>query len=509
MSEKQNFCLENIINDLNGFGRYQKFSLMLLCVPVIFSSYVTFAYFFTTGIPNYRCRISECDNGTALEYISECVKSAIPFENGYPTYCTRYGVTNNVLGSNNISFSIEKIIRCENDLVFPDKHTTLVNDFQIYCPNNQWKLTTVGTINAIGQSIGAPIMGFISDRYGRKIALVVLPTLTSIFGIIQSFSTSLEFYYITEFVFALVGSTTFSIAFILIVEITGTSYKLFSIAVCCIAYAIGEIVVGITAWYFTTWQLFLRVLYMPGLVMIFYWWLIPESIECKKTKPGILDQGYYGSYQTASYGSRVIGNVFTRKNAEVLNNDNKPDSIINILMNRTIFWRLINCSIIMFLTLFLYTGLSINSSSISDNKYLAFIFAASIEIPAYITCSIILSYLGFKRTLTIASLAAGILCISLYFIPEGIPKLIIFILGKFMITLTYQTCYVFVTELFPITIRNLSLGICFGVGNFGNMVSPQTLLLALIWHPLPMIVFGLCAILISFLSILLPNKMHK
>lgn len=36
---------------------------------------------------------------------------------------------------------------------------------------------------------------------------------------------------------------------------------------------------GITAWYFTTWQLMLRALYMPGLVMIYYWWLVPESIE--------------------------------------------------------------------------------------------------------------------------------------------------------------------------------------------------------------------------------------
>lgn len=32
------------------------------------------------------------------------------------------------------------------------------------CDENKWKLSMVGTINSIGQLIGIPISGFISDK---------------------------------------------------------------------------------------------------------------------------------------------------------------------------------------------------------------------------------------------------------------------------------------------------------------------------------------------------------
>lgn len=32
------------------------------------------------------------------------------------------------------------------------------------CDDNKWKLTLVGTVNSIGQFIGIPLAGFISDK---------------------------------------------------------------------------------------------------------------------------------------------------------------------------------------------------------------------------------------------------------------------------------------------------------------------------------------------------------
>lgn len=70
------------------------------------------------------------------EYIPEWLDKAAPFKNGFPKYCSRYELINETLMDNysNVScpvnkFSKEKIIECEiEDLVFPDRHTTIAND---------------------------------------------------------------------------------------------------------------------------------------------------------------------------------------------------------------------------------------------------------------------------------------------------------------------------------------------------------------------------------------------
>jgi MFS transporter, OCT family, solute carrier family 22 (organic cation transporter), member 4/5 len=39
------------------------------------------------------------------------------------------------------------------------------------CPENEWKLALVGTLNSFGVLIGLPVSGFISDRYIAKVEI--------------------------------------------------------------------------------------------------------------------------------------------------------------------------------------------------------------------------------------------------------------------------------------------------------------------------------------------------
>lgn len=47
----------------------------------------------------------------------------------------------------------------------------------------------------------------------------------------------------------------------------------------CSAYAIGEAFVGIVALYVLSWRRLLQYLYGPGLILIVYYWIAPESVR--------------------------------------------------------------------------------------------------------------------------------------------------------------------------------------------------------------------------------------
>jgi uncharacterized membrane protein len=70
-------------------------------------------------------------------------------------------------------------------------------------------------------------------------------------------------------------------------------------------------------------------------------------------------------------------------------------------------------------------------------------------------------------------------------------KLIVFLAGKFAITIAFTVIYVFTAELFPTELRHSMLGTCSMVGRIGSIIAPQTpllvsilfLLFTLQWKP--------------------------
>jgi hypothetical protein len=56
-------------------------------------------------------------------------------------------------------------------------------------------------------------------------------------------------------------------------------------------------------------------------------------------------------------------------------------------------------------------------------------------------------------------------------------KLIVFLAGKFAITIAFTVVYVFTAELFPTELRHTMLGTCSMVGRIGSITAPQTPLL--------------------------------
>lgn len=158
-----------------------------------------------------------------------------------------------------------------------------------------------------------------------------------------------------------------------------------------------------------------------------------------------------------------------------------------------------------------YYGLSWNTNNLGDNYLLNFVISGAVEIPAYTFVILTLNRYGRKTILSGCMIFAGFVLLLTMLIPADQELLLVLLamLGKMAITSSYGTIYVFSAEQFPTVIRNVGLGAASMSARIGGILAPYFLLLADIWKPLPMIIFGCLALVGGVLATLLPETHNK
>ncbi|XP_061397194.1 solute carrier family 22 member 3, partial [Musca vetustissima] len=380
--------------------------------------------------------------------------------------------------------------------------------FNIYC-SDEWKLSLVGTLNNIGQFVGIPIGGYISDRYGRRTALAFGGFVAAILGIIRSFATSYTFFVIFEFLDSLASSPLYSVCFIVGIELVGPKRRVLACSLVTIFYAIGEMLLAIFAKYYQDWRILLRIMYIPALVLFVYFWILPESVRWllsqrrEEEAKDILKRA-------ARVNKRKLSDHSLDKlilaNREKLANSTEGKFPIKLAFT-TLFWRIANCSFCWIINVLVYYGLSLNAVLLDGDKYNNFVFIAMVEIPGFLLPLVIMDRFGRRRSLFGCMFISGLCCLSTIFMPKeaAMGQLILFLIGKLTITASFQVLYFFTSEIFPTNLRNSLLSFCSMMGRFGSMVAPQTPLLAKYYENAPAILFATTAILSACLSLLFPE----
>lgn len=80
-----------------------------------------------------------------------------------------------------------------------------------------------------------------------------------------------------EFLEASAGTGTFGTIYVLGLEWMSPSYRAIGTTIVVTSFPIGEMLLGVVAMHIHNFRHLLRILYAPGLLVIFYYWLVPES----------------------------------------------------------------------------------------------------------------------------------------------------------------------------------------------------------------------------------------
>uniref|UniRef100_A0A1B0D080 Major facilitator superfamily (MFS) profile domain-containing protein n=1 Tax=Phlebotomus papatasi TaxID=29031 RepID=A0A1B0D080_PHLPP len=319
----------------------------------------------------------------------------------------------------------------------------------------------VGTMANIGQFIALPITGFFSDRFGRKTAFIISTLCCGLCGIIKSFATSYTMLVIFEFLEMALGSGIYACGYVLGMELVGPSKRAFGTLFINCFYTTGGAILGFVA-----------------------------LTQCRSKSGG------------EALPELKINPVAKKKK--------KSYPIASIFSSPALLIRLAICSFCWITNTFVYYGLVINSASFGENIHTSFILGCFIEIPSFICSYLVLDRIGRRWTLCSAFLLSGAACLTFIFVGADLTalRLILFLIGRFGITISFTSIYLYTTEIFPTELRSSLLSFCSTVGRIGAAVAPQTPLLAKFSKSMPMILFCGTAIVAGFLILQAPETLN-
>ncbi|PIK45133.1 putative organic cation transporter protein, partial [Apostichopus japonicus] len=87
----------------------------------------------------------------------------------------------------------------------------------------------------------------------------------------------------------------------------------------------------------------------------------------------------------------------------------------------------------------------------------------------------------------------------------GVWKTTVAMIGKFCISASFAIIYIYAAEIFPTVARSAGIGLCSTSGRIGSILGPLILALGEVIEFLPLLIFGLSAIVGGLLVIFLPE----
>ncbi|KAJ0179120.1 hypothetical protein K1T71_004832 [Dendrolimus kikuchii] len=354
--------------------------------------------------------------------------------------------------------------------------------------------------------LGLLVVGPISDRLGRKKALVMTGVVGGILGLAKSFSQWYWLYIALEFFESAIGDIC-SPVYVLNIEIVSKSRRVPYYILCGLGYCVGGVVMPFVAWMVPYWRNYLRVIYAPALLFFFYLYLIDESPRWLMTKGEkkkaikILEKA--AEKNKIELDKKELDNIVCEKEKNV-----DFGKLMQITFSsRTLVKRFLVCVIWWTTSTFVHYGMTINSVSLEGNKYMNFALMSLTDIPGSFVIMYVLTNFKRKVPLMASFFVGAILCMSQPFMPENLPWLstIVYFGGKLMSSFYFNITYIYTSELFPTYTRNSMHALCSSLGRIGSILAPQTPLLMAYWPGLPAMIFGAMSLIGGLVTFLVPD----
>ncbi|DBA80728.1 TPA: hypothetical protein ACH3X1_007959 [Trebouxia sp. C0004] len=141
---------------------------------------------------------------------------------------------------------------------------------------------------------------------------------------------------------------------------------------------------------------------------------------------------------------------------------------------------------------------------IGQQDLLSIFVTSTAEMPGMVFSSLLVDYLGRKRTLMASLALCGAATVTLMWVAGNNTAWLF--LGRAAVMASYTTLYVYTPEVYPTQVRSFGLGVCNACSRFGALLSPF-LTVDLVEHGHPQLAEGtlaVCCAIAAVLTWLLP-----
>ncbi|KAG5679163.1 hypothetical protein PVAND_008753 [Polypedilum vanderplanki] len=385
---------------------------------------------------------------------------------------------------------------------------TIIQEWDLVC-KREYLSNVSQTIFMLGILIGNLFFGSLADKLGRRIPLVIAVTVQLVFGILASFATNFWFFVLCRFITAAATGGTMVTSFVLVMEIIGIKWReLFSVLY-QVPFNLGHLTLPLFAYYIRDWQKLQFAISIPSVILLSYYWLVPESPRWLFTV-GRVDEAAKILEKAAKCNNLPTENIKSDLSAiqETKTEQVAKGSWVDLIRTKNMRIK----SVCMYFNWFVcgtcFFGVSQYVGETGGNIFKNVAISASLEIPGTLVCIVLLKYWGRKKTLILSNCVSGFAMLAIAFVDKEQHDVVVTLatIGIIGMCISFPTVYLYGGELFPTVIRNIAIGIASMIARIGSMISPfiaSGLSKKAYW--LPPALFGIIPILGALLVLFLPE----
>ncbi|XP_058469751.1 solute carrier family 22 member 2-like [Solea solea] len=506
---------DDILEEAGKFGRCQKRLFALFCLVSIPFSGVYVGIVFQGFTPNHWCRDSAVvERREACGWsLANTRRLTVPLVNGsvgdQHSSCKRYDVDWNstALTCDTLELDLSRTPRttCKEGWEYDyEGRQSFVTEFDLVC-SDEWLVDMYQATLNVGFLIGSIAIGYLADRFGRKMSFLMSSLLNAITGIMVAVAPNYVCLLVFRMLYGFGVKSGWMAGYVMLTEVVGVEYRRTVGVLYQMFFSIGILLLPLLAYFITDWRWIQVAITAPYIVFLFYYWFIPESPRWLLSQ-NKRSQAVKITEDMAKENKRTLS-----KNIEYLRDDNAVSttaSFMDLIRTPNMRKHTLILSYNWFTSAVVYQGLIMRLGILGGNVYIDFLISGLVEFPAAFLILFTIERIGRRLPFASANIIAGASCFITAFLPDSLLwlKTVVACIGRLGITMTFEMVVFVNTELYPTFVRNLGVSVCSTLCDVGGIVAPFLLYrLAAIWLELPLIIFGFLAFLAGGLVLLLPE----
>mmetsp|Transcript_49601 Transcript_49601/g.91520 ORF Transcript_49601/g.91520 Transcript_49601/m.91520 type:complete len:608 (-) Transcript_49601:46-1869(-) len=402
---------------------------------------------------------------------------------------------------------------------YADPEKTLSAEFDLVC-DRRVLASSVGSMLFFGVLCGNLAFTPVPDSIGRCRAFLIGNVLATVSTAVCAASHSFSLYLFGRFLLGFAQACVGVTAYIVAIEVVDATHTSLVMVTMMIMWAVGTIATVCVAFIFPRWRflswihclLFLFLTIVSGIAWQLGWesprWLASKgNMSGFNRVMGVMarknDRG--DDFQLHIRSQNGDGSSQAKDNQDGASAMSVNESFQAVVCRAPLSFY--SCLYILgFCTCSLgYYGLSLSIENLGWDLYLAAAVNALVEIPACLGAQRLadLPLTGRRGTLASSMLFSGCCCIFSAMLSSGsMLSICIAMLGKMLVTVSYNVIYLQVGEVYPACVSGIAFGIFQTCSRVTGVAAP---IVAALPAPLPRLVAGTAAVAVAFPLLGLPE----